>query len=256
MAEILAEMPARSDTLSSLSAATLLDVWERGAALSPVRHALLLLSVASPEESVESLAVLPIGERDARLLRLREACFGRRITSVAACSSCGERLDLSFDTSDITASPTGAYSEIHSIALDGFDVRFRLPNSLDLLTLSAVGNTGRDDLLARCLLEQHAEGEPIEPGSIPRSVLDAVVDRMAEMDPQADVTLALQCPSCSHAWVALFDIVSFLRREIEIWAERVLLDIHILASRYGWSEADILNLGASRRQRYVEMATG
>jgi hypothetical protein len=84
--------------------------------------------------------------------------------------------------------------------------------------------------------------------------VDAVIARMAEADPQADVQLDLSCPACRHRWLAVFDIVSFLWSEIDASARRTLQDVHRLATAYGWREPDILALTPWRRQVYLEMA--
>jgi hypothetical protein len=76
---------------------------------------------------------------------------------------------------------------------------------------------------------------------------------MAEADPQAEVRIALSCPGCSNQWSSVFDIVAFLWGEIEDWAQRLLLEVHALASAYGWSERDIVAMGPRRRRFYLEM---
>jgi hypothetical protein len=78
---------------------------------------------------------------------------------------------------------------------------------------------------------------------------------MAEVDPQADVQLAMACPACSHEWQLTFDILSFFWNEINAWASRILDEVHTLASAYGWREADILALSPHRRQLYLERAS-
>lgn len=88
---------------------------------------------------------------------------------------------------------------------------------------------------------------------LPESVITALSQRMAGADPQADVHLALDCPDCGHQWRAAFDIVSFFWSEIGVWAKRVLREVHILASAYGWREDDILAMSPWRRQVYLEM---
>ena len=65
--------------------------------------------------------------------------------------------------------------------------------------------------------------------------------------------LDLTCPACGHAWQTAFDIAAFVWRELDDWAERTLHEIHVIASAYGWTESEILELGARRRQTYVEM---
>lgn len=76
---------------------------------------------------------------------------------------------------------------------------------------------------------------------------------MAQLDPQGDIQLTLACPKCSHEWLSPLDIVSYLWREINTWAGRTLNEIHLIASAYGWREADILALSPRRRQTYLEL---
>jgi len=72
-------------------------------------------------------------------------------------------------------------------------------------------------------------------------------------DPQADLQLAMVCPQCAHRWTTTFDIASFFWTELNAWALRLLREVHTLASVYGWSEAEILDLSPTRRKAYLEM---
>jgi hypothetical protein len=47
-------------------------------------------------------------------------------------------------------------------------------------------------------------------------------------------------------------MAAFLWAEIEARARRLLREVHILATAYGWTEAEVLSLGENRRARYVE----
>src|SRR5437773_2632842 len=90
--------------MQHLSAAQLLNVWERGQAQPSVQRAMLLLAAACPEAPEEILARLSVGQRDARLLTLREWTFGPHLVSLADCPGCGEHVELSFTVADIRAS--------------------------------------------------------------------------------------------------------------------------------------------------------
>lgn len=239
----------------SPSAATLLNIWEQGRIQPPVYRALLLLIAACPDNAPDALAQLSIGQRDRFLLRLREVLFGSRLASVADCPQCGEQLELSFAVRDITVDSEQNLEEEQQIKCDGYRVCFRLPNSLDLLTLAdeAAQENPRQGLLHRCIVSATRRGKACELADVPQTVLDAVVHQMAELDAQADVQLDLTCPACAHKWLAAFDILSYLWSEIDAWAHRTLQEVHILASSYGWAEADILALGPWRRQYYLSM---
>ncbi|MDQ3806328.1 MAG: phage baseplate protein, partial [Acidobacteriota bacterium] len=119
-----------------LSAAELLNVWERGAAQQPAQRALALLAASCSDTAPEELAGLSVGVRDARLLRLREWTFGTQLSCVAACPGCDQRLELDLAAGDLRARGGEEPAEELSLTASGFVVRFRLPNSRDLVTLA------------------------------------------------------------------------------------------------------------------------
>jgi hypothetical protein len=244
-----------------LSVQELLSVWEQGLAQGPVERALVLLTVACPESDRDTLAKMSIGHRDAILLTLREWTFGPRMAGIALCSKCGQKPELEFRISDIrvnfTPEPTDKPEpEIEvALTLTDYAVRFRAPNSLDLAAVSAeVGPIEqRQTLFERCLIVASRNSKAIAADQLPPEVVDAVEERLAQADPQADVQLDISCPFCGGRSRVAFDIVAFFWREIETWAQRTLRDVDALASAYGWSENDILSLSPVRRQFYLEM---
>ena len=48
------------------------------------------------------------------------------------------------------------------------------------------------------------------------------------------------------------DVPGLFWIELRSLARRLLSDVHELASRYGWSESEILGLSARRRRAYIE----
>jgi hypothetical protein len=249
--------------MRALTASEKLRVWERGRRQTPVRRALLLLAAESPQMPLGEITRFSIGQRDARLLTLRELMFGSRIQGIAACPQCGERLELMFDVAEIRTS-TGEMEltsgESHLLESGGYEIRFRPPDSNDVEAIGACQNVeaAREQLLARCTLEiKRGKKKAKESAAqLPSKVIAALVEKMAEADPQANVQLSLTCPACEHVWSAAFDIASFLWSEINDWAERILREIHVIASAYGWSESDILEMSAERRGFYIEMISG
>jgi uncharacterized protein (UPF0212 family) len=228
--------------MHALSASELLSVWELGSSQIPLRRALAMIAAACPEVSSDSLASLTIGQRDARLLALREAMFGAELTGITDCPQCGEKIELSFNCSDIRQQGESESAAELAVQSNGCEVRFRLPTSADLLAVNS-----SEQLLERCLLDRG--------NHLTKDVLPAVAEKMSSADPLADIHLALNCPSCAHKWEAAFDIVAFLWREISAAARRLLLEVHTLASAYGWTEPEILSLSPARRRVYLEMAT-
>jgi base plate protein len=239
-----------------LSAPELLAVWDSGLGQAPVERTLALLAAAG-EMDRESLANLPVGQRDGRLLILREWTFGTKVSVVTTCSGCGQQLELDFDVDQIRAGAPDDRERHLSLTRDDYDVRFRPPNSADLIAAARETESTRQRqvLLDRCLVEIERDGEPVSADRLPETVVEAVVDGMAQADPQADVQLAVSCSACGRSWRAVFDIGPFFWSEIDSWAVRIVREVHVLASAYGWSERDILALSPRRRQLYLELAS-
>jgi hypothetical protein len=241
--------------MRSLSASEILGAWERGLTQSPIQRALELLSPVYPEASLVRLSGLSIGRRDAQLLALRQQLFGPEMAAVAACPQCGSRLDLTLNAAEMASrNPADPDDEV-VLSVAGYELEFRLPNSEDLAVALQWNDSdgGRYRLIDRCFLSAKRDGAPVQFDRLPEEIVDAVSEQMASADPLADIQLGLCCPMCSHCWRAAFDIVSFLWREIENTAGRLLRDVHTLASAYGWQEKDILALSPVRRQFYLTL---
>lgn len=225
-------------------------------AQSPIHRGLDLLAAAYPERSLDELAKLPIGVRDGMLLALREEVFGPELICITNCPSCGEKLELTVDVEDIQVQPSGREAKL-TVSKNGIEVQFRLPNSLDLMAFADKQDVAEVSqfLIERCLIKALQNDEELPFAQLPSNVTEAIEEKMAEADPQAAVSLDLSCPACGHKWQAAFDIVSFLWNEINAWAQHILQEVHVLASAYGWSEAEILAMSHLRRQIYLDLVT-
>jgi hypothetical protein len=241
-----------------LSAYDLLRVWEVGEDRHPLDRALTVLAVACPELTWDELAALSIGQRDARLLTLRERTSGPRLNGFAECPRCAERLEFDVAVADLRmAEDPDIREQAWEPDTGGLALRFRLPNSRDLAAVLGCQDptAARNLLVERCVLEASRDGVPVAAGELPADVITGLARRMSECDPQAEVLLDLRCPSCDHRWQAFFDIVAFFWAELAAQAKRLLCEVHALARAYGWSEADVLDMSARRRQYYLEMVT-
>jgi hypothetical protein len=230
----------------------LLQIWERGVHASNVRRALLLMGAALPEVNHESLMHASIGHRDAWLLTLRETLFGSRIECLLPCPACAEQIELNFRVSDIRA-PHALPRHVCEVMGAGSVRRFRVPTSADLLAIEGERDVqaAERQLLARLWETPDAEGVTPRAPEWLAQVHGAVAQAIAEADAQAEVRLALSCPSCGLRTEESFDIAAHLWCELDHWARAMLRKVHALASRYGWSEDCILGMGTARRQAYL-----
>jgi hypothetical protein len=239
--------------MHALSASELLDVWERGQLLGPIGRGLELAAAACPPASEPE--TLSVGRRDALLCELREYTFGPVVEAVSDCPDCGEKIELNFRLCDLGSIATSASLQDQDFVSGNYTLRLRAPDSRDLARAAAVADPQEawQLLFEGCVLvARHAERE-IAPAELPPDVVAAAIARIAEADPGAEVLLAVTCPRCQVQSRVLFDILAFFWREIETFASRLLREVHMLASAYGWQESHILAMSAVRRRRYLDM---
>jgi hypothetical protein len=241
--------------MRALLAPDIVRMWEAGRDQPPLERTLTLLSGGAAEMSRAELAALSIGRRDARLLELRRQVFGETLQAFAECPQCGSYLEMQFGAAEINQPNEDETPAILELASHGVTARFRSPTTADLAKAILVGDLGgaKEALLGQCLIEAREEGVEISAQQLPPEMVEEINRRMVAADPAAEVLLDLCCPVCAHSWEALFDIASFFWKEISANARRLLHEVDALARAYGWSEAEILGLSATRRQAYLEL---
>ena len=230
--------------MQAIPAGRLLDGWDSGRLQHPLHRALTLLRIAEPDQSIDSLADLSIGERDRRLVALRRRLFGAAFEASATCASCQTTLEVKFAADQLPAGGNPAAPA--DLVIDGRTIVVRQPNTTDLLDAIAE-EPGRR---AAALLERCAGGDVAEDARA------RVQQHMADVDPMAHVEMRLACPECGAEWMVPFDIASYVWDEVSERAARLLRDVHTLARAYGWTEPEILALAPRRRQAYLELVTG
>lgn len=227
----------------------LLNAWERGLDSARPWRELALLGLVD-QRPLEQLAGLPIGERDRLLLDLRARLFGRRMDCETDCPSCGERLELELDAAKLVQ-PTRTRPVDPQLTHDGWTVTVRPPDSADIAACA-----GADDpeqvLLDRCVSVAVRGGAARD--SMPPGVHELTVQRMAELDPEAELMLDTTCPACAERWELPVDPAGFVLSEVDSHVRRLFVEVDRLARAYGWGEAEILGLGAQRRRGYLELA--
>jgi hypothetical protein len=212
-------------------------------------------SLAGPDRP--ALRALTVGDRDALLLHLHKMSFGESIQCEARCpgEGCIERLELTLPVKDLLLPPYPHGARDHELRVTDISgaqaqVRFRLPTGEDHETAAALASTDMaasvTALLRRCVLS-------VEPADLTETVATALSERMAELDPQAELLLNAKCPACGRAFRARFDVAAFLRQRLEERAQALYREVHLLAFHYHWSERDILAMSSHVRQRYLRL---
>lgn len=228
--------------MGALSGRDILDLWDLGRNRHPVDRALLVLAAVRPGEGDEAPADWSLGRRNAALAKFYMESFRPRLDLYQDCPRCAQRMEFSLDTREL------AREGDSSGPVDVLGDSFRLPTSRDLAALPAFGDPveGARALASRCQISGKGGDWSVED-------LETIGQSLAEADPQAETLLELACPSCRHAWTEVFDILQVVWEEIETRAKGLLQEVHLLASAYGWVEAEVLSLSEARRQDYLGM---
>lgn len=241
--------------MEALTDRDLLAAWDTGINLSLIERSLLLLSKVFPDRSLNEIGCLTIGERDACLLNIREQLFGSELNNVANCPNCSQKIEwkTSIDTLRLKGSNVIWNKEPIKMAYHGLQISFRIPNSKDILEIMEMENPEfrQSELLNKCLSYSSFPSPTTEPW--PDGLQEAIIRKMEECDPQADISMKIVCPDCGHHWHMFFDIMRYLWSEIDDWAIKLIQDIYLLALNFGWSEHDILSLSRFRRNLYINM---
>ena len=87
--------------MRALSPTELLDLWEAGTAQPRWQWANALVSAAWAELDAVRSAALTIGQRDRRLLELREALFGPELECQTTCPSCRATAEMTLLTAEL-----------------------------------------------------------------------------------------------------------------------------------------------------------
>jgi hypothetical protein len=221
-------------------AQAILGLWERAERDHPIDRALSILAAFTCESSA-ALATLPVHRRDALLLSSRVAAFGPMLEGVASCAACACPIEVSLDLSAVRATPD---DDDGCIDVEGETIQFRVPNSHDL---AAVAHCADLETAERTLLERCTSGAALD-----ATTTQAIDTEIARLCAASSLDLYISCPQCQTQFVVPVDVGEFFWEEIASYARGLIEDVDALASRYGWSERDILALPERRRRRYLD----
>lgn len=239
-------------------------LFEEGEALLPAERVTLLLGHCAEiggEAGADAARSLSAGDRVALLLELRRLIAGDALPCVLDCPwpDCRERLELDLHVRDLLPS-ADAHGPTYELEFRGERLVFRLPTGADEERAARIAvehgpDAAVDQLLRACLPDPPPDPAPgADASSDPRPELaEALGAAIADADPHAEILLALRCPVCDRDGEVALDAASYFWRELEVRLARLDHDVHVLATRYGWSEAEILALSERRRARYLEL---
>lgn len=213
---------------------------------APSRLSLLRALEDAGSEFAEAIALLqacgiadglsyPVGVIDRLLLQAHRAVLHRDPEVVAACPACGVLNALPLGIDDVPAyEPRSAWC--------GPGSGLREPTGADLAGLPEDDEAAVRELERRCR---------IGPAAGPRA--PAALDH-TEQSLSGIVHAA--CTECGAPVDQLVDVQRLVTAAVAGTVAEVDVEVHLIASRYGWDLATIESLGDARRARLAALAGG
>jgi len=129
----------------------------------------------------------------------------------------------------------------------GRTVSLRRPNGRDLHEWSRFKPETRSATVTAMLKSLVVEGDAT-PDDEP-----TLAHALSELDPLVALTVSCACPVCGSANDVRVDLEEIVLARLRRRQRMLLDDVHTLASRYGWTEAEVLAVPSHRRAQYVAM---
>ncbi len=206
------------------------------------------------EESV--LWELPIGIRMEALLVIAALSDTRPLYWRVRChhSDCGSQSELALEIDELIALAADSRQQATTTcSVAGHAMQLRRPTGRDQLhwMLDSAAEPEMYSCMARSILVTPDLDALVEAGVDFPVITDAMDAAMDAFDPLMGFHLGVVCPACSRSSDQAPDLAAAALERLWRVQNALLDEIHVLASRYHWSETEILHMPQWRRQAYL-----
>jgi hypothetical protein len=212
------------------------------------------------DERIDAAWDLPLGGRIARLLGIVSLTEHSDVLAVSfrcAEDDCCQEFEVPLSFADLeahacTAAGGGNAEGGNRVRLhpDGAPpITLRLPTGRDQRAWRqreySTANEALDAVLRSLVVEPAVDELPFSADAV--APLAAV---MEEVDPLVAFRISTDCPHCCRPAEFPVDLEAVALQRLVAHRRALLRDIVDFASRFGWSEAEVLAIGAARRAEY------
>jgi hypothetical protein len=209
----------------------------------------LLASCGDPHDD-EFWWSQPVSSRIAALLRLLVATDAvDHLSLLTHCRrlSCGERFEFELPMAMLHDFIIPDDETIQVVLEGKRSVSLRRPNGWDLREWCNQQPTSRQAAVAAMLQSLVIEGQ-VRPDDEP-----ILAEALSDLDPLVAFSVSCACPACRSTSEVRVDLEDIALARLRRKQRELLHEIHRLASRYGWREAEVLAIPPHRRAQYLAM---
>lgn len=193
----------------------------------------------------------PVSVRTAALLRLvatTEQVNAFSFTARCAQAPCGEAFEFDLPLPALFAdADADAAGPIHVLLDEQRSVTLRRPTGDDLRQWRSAQPASRTAAV-RMMLDTLLLAGEVQPQDEAR-----LSDSIAAADPLTAFAVSCQCPACGAANEVPIDLDAAALARLCAHQRVLLLEIHGLASHYGWTESQVLAIPPARRAHYLAL---
>jgi len=188
-------------------------------------------------------------ERLQALLMITMHSYGSELLLQVPCSnsSCGENIELPLDLKRFAQASDD--NQV-SLEIDDQQIMLRLPNGSDQLQWVQMPELSPGAIASRLVVSIDGQ-QPDHDWQMPSHWIDQLGQSLEQKDELMTLQIQSQCPACDHSFDCDLDLEAQLLSGLARTQQTLLRNIHLIASVYHWSEAEIMKLTPSRRQTYL-----
>lgn len=191
---------------------------------------------------------LAIATREWLLQRVADRFAPEQRWFQSRCRHCGDVFDIAFDIADAGKKPAAASFPVAAVATSLGTHRFEAPNGFheEAVANQPAAADPRRLLAGLCCLTMDgaAAGERFSDDDIDR--IDVALETIS---PEIAAEVQTVCPACGARTEANIEPLDYAFPDLA----DLLLEAHLLAGAYHWSETQILALPAWRRSSYADL---
>lgn len=170
-----------------------------------------------------------------------------------SCGSCGQEYEIDLPLPELMQLAQSAERETIIAADMGAEQRLSLrrPTGADQRQWRSLAFASREQAETHILASLASSDDQVPPSD--RAALTALAQLMEERDPLSAFQVNSTCPACGGDDEQPLDLEAMLLQRLAGRRQAMIAEMHRLASRYGWSEAEILAVPAQRRSDYLRL---